>query len=88
MIELEANYNLNHFLIFLKNDAMSPLLVLFFFSFFFVPGCLRFEEEEEEEDGCDEEEDADAPIFWNNCDILAFFRSSFSNCSASFLLDW
>ena len=85
MVGPEINYNLDHLLIFLKNDAMSLLLLSFFFSFFFVPGCLRFEEN----DGCDEEEDADdAPIFWNNCDILAFFRSSFSNCSASFLLDW
>ena len=78
-------------MIFLKNDAMSFLLVSFLFSFFFVPDCLRFEEEDKD-DGCGEEEDADededAPIFWNNCDILAFFRSSFSNCSASFLLDW
>ena len=86
MVGPEINYNWNHFLIFLKNDAMSLLLVSFFFSFFFVPGCLRFEEEDKD-DGCGEE-DADAPIFWNNCDILAFFRSSFSNCSASFLLDW
>ena len=29
----------------------------------------------------------DEPNFWNSSDILAFFRSSLSNCSANFLLD-
>ena len=78
MVGPEINYNLDHLLIFLKNDAMSLLLLSFFFSFFFVPDCLRFEENEKlgwQERGGEEDTKVLLMMMLQSFEIFRLFNS-------------